>query len=780
MTSTSIGMIGNYEILGKLGEGGFGVVYHARDPKLGREVAIKVLKPVWLGDPKAVKAFYAEAYHYAKLDHPHIIEIYDMGESDGQLYIVMRLVRGQTLRQRLQNSASPLSLAEAIPIIRALAQALDYAHSQKLIHRDLKPANILLRAETGETYLTDFGLARNDELASSLSGTSSQNPNATGTKEYISPEVWNNHAATAASDVYSLGCVIYEMLTGEILFSATTIAAIIAKHQQGITSDKLNKLDIKVRKLVTQALHLSPDKRLTMPALLQELQRIDNQQGNERVTRLSNDLQFEREFRRRLEAEVEDQRGELEQIRDELTRKGEEYEHELKQAQDTLTQQQKSWADDRQLWREGDIILEQRVAEQTQAKEQFQAKVAELNNRLGLERQTRQTFERQLAENIRERDELQRNNDALTQRMADVEQRRKQAEQGVAHDLAQYQARLGEFDAERKLLTRLLAEESSKLQQVQTQVQGLQTQLTQAQQASGTAQNHAQTAETRSNALQNQLDDESKQRKQTQAQLVALQTRLSDIQAQAQTVTETLRVAQASLAQAQLERDQALAQVKTLNAQLVQAERLSSARDDELKRVLANSQRQQSEQVTELTRQLGAANQANATLEKERDQLKQAQQKAAEQAKAQETQLRELATLKTRLDETEKAKNKADTLIKDLASKQQQAEQSKREADRLLSDLADRLRQEQSSHEKTKGELARAKQPPVAGPSGFAPVGTAPLAPPPPIVRPAQPTPTPQRRNWAWWSLGGVLLVFGMLVITGIIRIGPSATPTPP
>ena len=218
--------IGKYEIEGEIGRGGFGTVYRAKDTILNREVALKVLKPAWLDDRTAVERFYREAQAAAQLDHPNIVTIFDMGELEGRLFIAMRLIDGEPLNAYIKR-VGPLPLEQALPIIDNIASALEYAHSQGMVHRDVKPANILIRKD-GVALLTDFGLVRGAEQASLVSLNSSGN--AMGTPEYIAPEVWDGQPATPASDVYAFACVIYEMLTGTVLYAASSAPAVMRRH----------------------------------------------------------------------------------------------------------------------------------------------------------------------------------------------------------------------------------------------------------------------------------------------------------------------------------------------------------------------------------------------------------------------------------------------------------------------------------------------------------------------------------------------------------------------
>jgi serine/threonine protein kinase len=176
--------LAHYQIKDLLGEGTFASVYRAFDQKFEREVAIKILKPVWLSDPQAVKRFKREAKTMAQLRHPHIVDVYDVGEAGGQIYLSQFFVQGQTLATRLKRG--PLVWSEMLVVLHAIASALDYAHSQGIVHRDIKPSNILID-QKGQAYLGDFGLVRAAEGSVALSTTSG---GLIGTPAYMAPEQW--------------------------------------------------------------------------------------------------------------------------------------------------------------------------------------------------------------------------------------------------------------------------------------------------------------------------------------------------------------------------------------------------------------------------------------------------------------------------------------------------------------------------------------------------------------------------------------------------------------
>ncbi len=226
--------IGKYEILTELGQGGFATVYRARDTRMGREVALKVILNIPAGDAAFVQRFQQEARIAANLRHPNIVPVYDFGETDdGVLYLAMALIgQGRTLRDLLAEQG-PLSLERALTFLAPLANALDYIHRRAppLAHRDVKPANVLLEGEGThlEVVLTDFGLVRSMEVSAELtkSGTILGTP-AYLAPEQADPERWGE--ITPLTDVYALGIVAYEMLAGRVPFEAETVLSVIRAH----------------------------------------------------------------------------------------------------------------------------------------------------------------------------------------------------------------------------------------------------------------------------------------------------------------------------------------------------------------------------------------------------------------------------------------------------------------------------------------------------------------------------------------------------------------------
>ncbi len=216
--------VGPYRIIEQLGQGGMATVFKAYHPGLDRFVAIKVMHPAFKQDPTFLARFQREARVVAKLDHPHIVPIYDYAEHNTNPYLVMKFVEGETLKARL--SRGPLTREEGLRIVDAMGKALGYAHSRGILHRDIKPSNILLCPD-GSVYLADFGLAR---IAQAGESTLSSEM-LLGTPHYISPEqARGERNLDAGTDIYSFGVVLYEMVVGRVPFNADTPFSIIHDH----------------------------------------------------------------------------------------------------------------------------------------------------------------------------------------------------------------------------------------------------------------------------------------------------------------------------------------------------------------------------------------------------------------------------------------------------------------------------------------------------------------------------------------------------------------------
>jgi serine/threonine protein kinase len=227
MTKKNFPEFPEYVIKKKLGEGGMASVYLAVQEKLKREVAIKVLDPLLLKDKQILKRFKKEAQTAVKLIHPYIITIYDVGQEGDSHYIVMEYL-GKTLRRQIK-SQGKLPPQEALDIIKKIAEALSYAHGKGIIHRDIKPDNIMFRPGRKEPVLVDFGIARVLDLNTKLTMTGIR----IGTPHYMSPEQCKGEKIDGGSDIYSLGVVLFELLTGSVPYKSETPLGLIYLHTQG-------------------------------------------------------------------------------------------------------------------------------------------------------------------------------------------------------------------------------------------------------------------------------------------------------------------------------------------------------------------------------------------------------------------------------------------------------------------------------------------------------------------------------------------------------------------
>jgi Tol biopolymer transport system component len=270
--------LGVYDITAPIGEGGMGQVFRARDRKLNRDVALKVLPDSFASDPDRLARFAREAQTLASLNHPHIAGIYGLEESGGVSALVMELVEGEDLSQRIARGAIPLD--EALPIAKQIAEALEAAHEQGIIHRDLKPANIKVRAD-GTVKVLDFGLAKAIDPAGMSSMNALNSPTLSlhatmqgvilGTAAYMSPEQAKGRRVDRRTDIFAFGCVLFEMLTGRRAFEGDDVAEIVSRVLQREPDWTLLSGDVppRVRELLRLCLEKDPKQRRSSAADLQ-------------------------------------------------------------------------------------------------------------------------------------------------------------------------------------------------------------------------------------------------------------------------------------------------------------------------------------------------------------------------------------------------------------------------------------------------------------------------------------------------------------------------------
>jgi serine/threonine protein kinase len=231
-----------YELEELCGTGGMSSVYRAHDRLLERDVALKILHERFMEDGDHVERFREEARSVAQLSHPNIVTVIDRGEQDGRQFIVFEYVPGENLKALVQREA-PLSEREALELALQVAQALAFAHENGLVHRDVKPQNVLLSGD-GEAKVTDFGIARSMDVQHGLTQTGT----VMGTSDYMAPEQARGAKATVQSDVYSLGAVLYELLTGEVPFRGENFVAVAMRHiNEPVPSVRKRRADVSPR-----------------------------------------------------------------------------------------------------------------------------------------------------------------------------------------------------------------------------------------------------------------------------------------------------------------------------------------------------------------------------------------------------------------------------------------------------------------------------------------------------------------------------------------------------
>ena len=253
-------VFGNRYAIGEMiGTGGMADVYIGEDQRLSRKVAVKVLRSDLARDPSFVARFRKEALAAAGLNHPGIVAVYDSGEEGANSYIVMELVNGHTLREEIQKSTA-ISVERALEIIEGVLTALSYSHSNGIIHRDIKPGNIML-TDAGDVKVMDFGIARAmDDIGATMTSTW----NVVGTAQYLSPEQATGETADLRSDIYSVGCLLYELVAGKPPFTGDTPVAIAYQHVSAdfpLPSSINPSLDENIDKIITVALAKNPEDR---------------------------------------------------------------------------------------------------------------------------------------------------------------------------------------------------------------------------------------------------------------------------------------------------------------------------------------------------------------------------------------------------------------------------------------------------------------------------------------------------------------------------------------
>src|SRR5213596_3120613 len=265
---TLLGELGDYELLEEIGRGGQGVVFRARQKSLNRTVALKVISLGQWASKAHLKRFRLEAEAAAKLEHPGIVPIHEVGERDGSCYFSMKFIEGGQLDEIVRRE--PMPIRPAVELIVKVARTVHYAHEHGILHRDIKPGNILLD-QHGEPHLTDFGLARLVESESTITNSF----DVLGTPSYMAPEQASGHTKelTAAADVYSLGAVFYQMLTGEPPFAGGTTyetIRLVLETEPRNPRTRSPKLDIDVATICLKCLEKNPANRYPTAKALAE------------------------------------------------------------------------------------------------------------------------------------------------------------------------------------------------------------------------------------------------------------------------------------------------------------------------------------------------------------------------------------------------------------------------------------------------------------------------------------------------------------------------------
>lgn len=250
--------IDEYKLVSLIGQGGMSAVYRAYQEELDRHVAIKILSDELAEDPNYIKRFQAEAKMAARLEHAHIVPVYDYGVQDNLSYVGMRLL-DSTLTDKMYAS-QPMSMNDVLTMLEQVAKALDYAHSKGIVHRDVKPGNIMFDG-TNTAYLVDFGIAKATQQADT--GLTAEHM-VLGTPSYMSPELWRGEAPIGASDQYALAIVVFQVLTGQLPFQADSPSAVMYKHlnEDAPVASQLNpNLSYTVADVIQRGMNKDPRQR---------------------------------------------------------------------------------------------------------------------------------------------------------------------------------------------------------------------------------------------------------------------------------------------------------------------------------------------------------------------------------------------------------------------------------------------------------------------------------------------------------------------------------------
>src|SRR6478736_3842690 len=260
---------GRYRLEARIGAGGMSTVYRALDETLQRQVAIKLMNREVTSDSDQLERFRREARAVAQLSHPHIVGVIDAGEDEGRPYIVFEYVEGETLKERIRRNGR-LPITEAVAYAIEIARALGTAHARHIVHRDVKPQNVLIDEE-GSAKVTDFGIARTlDQEGLTADG------RVLGTTDYVSPEQALGHQVTGQSDLYSLGIVLFEMLTGDVPFKGENQVAVAMKH---------------VREPLPDVTHLRPEVSAVLASVIDRSTRKELKNRYATVTEMVQDLE---------------------------------------------------------------------------------------------------------------------------------------------------------------------------------------------------------------------------------------------------------------------------------------------------------------------------------------------------------------------------------------------------------------------------------------------------------------------------------------------------------